>query len=729
MTLKTSSGSDVIRKVSKATAVLQVFAVVLLLGLAAIFVVIIQRYSTLQDGIRENALWSLYQLDRETRKLHEGVHIAIVEGDETNGTWQMVSQHYDILYSRMNIVQQGDFDRKLGGEKDTGPLLDEIEAVILELQPIFDEINQTGVISTDALRQVDAELDMLIGKTEGVLVYANTAVSSDRAEARADLLSLQLKSAGLVGLLVVSVSCLIFLLTRQLRSVRAAGLSFERMARDLRRSYVAVEAGNRAKSQFMATMGHEIRTPLNAILGTAELMQLQPLPEKIDAGIGTIRRSGEALLAILNQVLDFARSEDGKLSVEIQPATIADVVTATVDMLRDRAIENGNRLVLEMPESPRFPVIETDPTRLKQVLLNLISNAIKFTEGGTVTVRVEERLNLGGARLCFEVTDTGIGIDEEGIRKLYQPFSQVDASINRRFGGTGLGLAISKEIVERLGGTVGVSSKKGAGSRFWFELPVIEARSTPAPAVAPTTGTLPMLRVLLVEDNRVNQQVAAGFLKHLGQKVDLASNGFEAVEMAAKNDYDVILMDMQMPNMDGVEASIRIRAVSGPRSQTPIIAITANASEDDRNRCKTAGMNGFQSKPISVETLRGVIQSIGSAGVRAPVESGLPVMKEPSFEARRQEIAEVLGEEGFVELLMHFFDDAAMLVTALEKAAESGDEAARDRLLHTLKGAASNVGFQMLADECQDMRRRPLTGETVTEIQSMIDDCRRRLAA
>lgn len=729
MTLRAAPGSDVIRRVSKATAVLQVFAVVLLLGLAAIFVVIIQRYSTLQDGIRENALWSLYQLDRETRKLHEGVHVAIVEGDETNETWQLASQRYDILYSRMNIVQQGHFDRKLGGEQDTGPMLDEIDASILKLEPIFDEINRTGAISIDALRQVDAELDVLIGKTEGVLVYANTAVSADRAEARAALLSLQLKSAGLVGLLVVSVGCLIFLLTRQLRSVRAAGLSFERMARDLRGSYLAAEAGNRAKSQFMATMGHEIRTPLNAILGTAELMQLQPLPEKIDAGIGTIRRSGEALLSILNQVLDFARSEDGKLTVEVQPTSVVDVVTAAVDMLRDRAIENGNRIELEIPSPHRFPVVETDPTRLKQVLLNLISNAIKFTEGGTVTVRLEERLNLGGARLHFEVIDTGIGIDEEGIRKLYQPFSQVDASINRRFGGTGLGLAISKEIVERLGGTVGVSSKKGVGSRFWFELPVIETTSLPAPAVVATIGPLPTLRVLLVEDNRVNQQVAAGFLKHLGQNVDLANDGFEAVEMAAKNDYDVILMDMQMPNMDGVEASTRIRAMSGPRSQTPIIAITANASEDDRKRCTTAGMNGFQSKPISVEKLRGVIQSIAPTGIPAPVDDGLPAMNEPSFEARRQEIAEVLGEDGFAELLAHFFDDAAMLVAALEKAAESGDGATRDRLLHTLKGAASNVGFQMLADECQDMRQRPLTGETITEIQSMIDDCRRRLAA
>ena len=729
MTLKATPGSDVIRKVSKATAVLQGFAVVLLLGLVAIFVIIIERYSTLQDGIRENALWSLYQLDRETRKLHEGVHVAIVEGDETNETWQLTSQHYDILYSRMNIVQQGNFDRKLGGQQDTGPMLNEIEATILKLEPVFDEVNRNGSVNIAALRQVDAELDILIGKTEGVLVYANTAVSADRAEARADLLSLQLKSAGLVGLLVASVGCLIFLLMRQLRSVRAAGLSFERMARDLRRSYLAAEAGNRAKSQFMATMGHEIRTPLNAILGTAELMQLQPLPEKVNAGIGTIRRSGEALLAILNQVLDFARSEDGRLTVEIQPASIAEVVAGAVDMLRDRAIENGNRIELEMPSSLRFPVVETDPTRLKQVLLNLVSNAIKFTEGGTVTVRLEERLNLGGARLRFEVADTGIGIDEEGIRKLFQPFSQVDASINRRFGGTGLGLAISKEIVERLGGTVGVSSKKGAGSRFWFELPAIEATSQPAPALVPPRGPLPALRVLLVEDNSVNQQVAAGFLKHLGQEVDLANDGFEAVEMAAKNDYDVILMDMQMPNMDGVEASTRIRAMGGPRSQTPIIAITANASEDDRSRCITAGMNGFQSKPISVEKLRGVIQSIAPSGAPAQIESRLPAVNEPSFEARRQEIAEVLGEDGFAELLAHFFDDATMLVGALQKAAESGDAATRDRLLHTLKGAASNVGFQMLADECQDLRQRPLTDEVVTEIQSMIDDCRRRLAA
>lgn len=712
-------GSEVIRRASKATVLLQAFAGVLLIGLAIMFGVIANRYSSLQDGIRENALWSLYQLDREARKLHESVHVAAIEGLGSAEALSRTSQRYDILYSRMSILEEGNFDRRFGGERDTGPMIAEIDRTIRELEPAFDAINDEGTVTAQTLRRIDTLLEPLISRTEALLIYANNAVSADRADARAGLLSLQIKSAGLVALLVASVGCLVFLLRRQLRNVRAAGFSLEFMAQELKKACLAAEAGNRAKSQFMATIGHEIRTPLNAILGTAELLQLSALPKGVGDGVANIRRSGQALLEIINEILDYARMEQGKLTVAAQPMVVEDTVRPALDMLRDRAAENRNEIRLALPEKSRLPVILSDPTRVRQVVLNLLSNAIKFTADGIITLRLSEIRRDDADRLRIEVSDTGIGIDEEGLGKLFQPFSQVDATIGRRFGGTGLGLAICKEIVESLGGVIGVRSLKGHGSVFWFELPAVAAEA-PLAEAPEEPAALPRRRILLVEDNRVNQEVAAGFLRHLGQTVAVAGDGLEAVRQAEAADFDLVLMDMQMPNLDGVAATGLIRQIAGPRGRVPIIAMTANASEDDRRRCEEAGMNGFQSKPVSMAKLREAIATHAAP----PATSA----ERRDFDRRRGEIVEALGEEGFAELLDSFFDDACALLKDLH-ASLAGNDGNRDRLLHTLKGAAASIGFRELAAACQEARDRQLTPADIRDLETTINACKSRSTA
>lgn len=721
---------EALRTASKVTVALQIFAALLLIGLVAMFLMIAHRYTSLQDGIRENALWSIYQLDRETRKLHEAVHLSAMAPKVSAETLKALSNGYDILYSRMKILEEGAFDRKFGGDQDAGPAIAKIFDTIRSLEPIFDRYLASGTLGPEDLARMDASLEPLLTNTESLLIYANNAVSSDRADARAALLSLQLRSAVLVALLVACVGFLIFSLRRQLSSVRTAGLGLEAMAQDLQKSYFAAEAGNRSKSQFMATMGHEIRTPLNAILGTTELLQLSGPDRAVAQGLTTIQKSGEALLEVINEILDYAKLDHGKLTTEMRPLVVAELVGSVVDILEDRAGENGNLMRAIYPEAPAFPAIESDPTRLRQVLLNLLSNALKFTQNGVVTLKVSEQVVEGRSYVRFDVTDTGIGIDPEGIGKLFKPFSQVDATISRKYGGTGLGLTICKEIIEQLGGRIGVTSAKGVGSTFWFEVP---AKPAEMPISVARSGERDVIlerrRVLLVEDNKINQQVAIGFLRHLGQSVVVANDGLEAVELARAEDFDLIFMDMQMPNMDGIEATRHIRKLEGRRGQVPIVAMTANASEDDRQRCDTAGMNAFQSKPVTLAKLRESLQTHVSVGDSAIAPLFVSPRLDDSFEERRKEMVDALGEEVFMELVASFFNDADVLLQKLQRCSEDGEDAEQDHLLHTLKGAASSIGLQAFAANCQELRTRPLTRQSVSVLERNIESYRSLLAA
>jgi signal transduction histidine kinase/CheY-like chemotaxis protein len=721
---------DIIRKASKATVVLQCFAVMLLLGLVFLFADISRKYSALQDGIRENALWSVYQLDREARRLHETIHIMLVEQDLTPVRIKALGTRYDILYSRMNILDKSSFETKFKLDSAVAEQVSAIREAVFGRSAVFDRLAAGDPVDPVQLETADIEFEKLVENTEKLLLYTNSTVSIERAEARDAVLALQMKSAGLVALLVCCVVFLILTLRRQLRSVQLAGLSLETISNTLKESYLSAEAGNRAKSQFMATIGHEIRTPLNAILGTAELLELSPLPPSVAPGLQTIRRSGQALLEIINEILDFAKIEHGKLDVETRAVDVQAVVKATVEILRDRATEHGNRIDLELPASFSVPLISSDPTRLRQVLLNLLSNAIKFTHEGTITLRVLEIGERQDAKLRFEITDTGIGIDDEGLGKLFQPFSQVDASISRKYGGTGLGLTICKQIVEALSGTIGVDSRKGVGSTFWFVIPATPAETVLVDAMGANIAArqIPSLNILLVEDNLVNQQVAAGFLAHLGQSVTIANDGLEAVELAETTAFDLVLMDMQMPRLDGIEATKQIRASSGLSRNAPVIAMTANASDDDRRLCEQAGMTGFQSKPVSMHQLRGIIASL-----QAGRDTSSGVVEDSTldnaFETRRLEIVEALGDETFDELLSSFFDDASLLLTELHSALAVNDHRHTDHLLHTLKGAASSVGLQDVAERSQTLRHAGITETVLSDLHDTVTRYRQLLVA
>jgi signal transduction histidine kinase/CheY-like chemotaxis protein len=374
----------------------------------------------------------------------------------------------------------------------------------------------------------------------------------------------------------------------------------------------AAETANRAKSTFLANMSHELRTPMNVIMGFTGLALRRAEDPRLIDQLGKIDNASRHLLAVINDILDISKIEADRLSLEVCDFNLGEVLENLASLMGYKAGGKGLKLCIDVsPELTRL-VLRGDPLRLGQILLNYTANAIKFTEQGSVTVRIRAVEDTPDAvMLCFEVMDTGIGIATEDQGRLFATFEQADGSMTRKYGGTGLGLAISKRLARLMGGEVGVESQPGAGSTFWFtarlgkagelarsSVPTSATDSAEARLLATFAGT----RILLAEDEPINQEVSCGLLEGTGLVVDLAEDGLQALELARRNTYALILMDMQMPNLNGVDATRAIRALPG-YAETPILAMTANAFVEDRQVCIDAGMNDHIGKPVDPEKL------------------------------------------------------------------------------------------------------------------------------
>lgn len=517
---------------------------------------------------------------------------------------------------------------------------------------------------------------------------------------------------------------------------------------EMRQARDEARAAARVKSDFLAAMSHEIRTPLNGVVALADhMLEQDPTPHQRDA-LAIIARSGEHLQRMINDILDFSKLDAKKFTLEPRPFSPANTARNAVALMARQAADKG--LSLDLRIDGDFPErVEGDPARLRQILLNLISNAIKFTQTGGVVVEVSaaarEKAADGRRQLSFAIRDTGPGIAADMREKLFTEFWQADTSIARRFGGTGLGLAISRRLARLMGGDITVRSAPGAGSVFTLRAPFPELPAVAAEEIAPPENLPAPVRftpppsspeaeaahdftgraILLAEDNPTNRAIAQTILARTGARIVEACDGVEAVAAAAGEKFDLVLMDVHMPNMTGLEAARAIRQLPAPLCDTPIVALTASAFQDDRDQCRDAGMNDFLAKPYRGGPLRDIAaRAMGAAPARpAPTAQKTPDAPQPAFaqEPFAQNSFALLGAEIGAEdaraLLRAFMKDAAARLEILEAELRKGELRVPGQQAHALKSSAATMGLARLAAiarELEEAARRDNAAEART---------------
>ncbi|WP_201172065.1 ATP-binding protein [Ramlibacter ginsenosidimutans] len=493
-----------------------------------------------------------------------------------------------------------------------------------------------------------------------------------------------------------------------------------------------------ARAEFLAAMSHEIRTPMTGVLGMADLLAAQDMTTEQRRYVDAMRSSGRHLLSVINDILDFSRIETGKLALETTDFHLAELIEQVRSLIHPMALEKGLEFEVRL-SLPSHAVVRGDPTRLRQILFNLAGNAVKFTRQGSVTLHVAAATDAGGAeRFRFEVRDTGIGIPPDQLAQLFTPFTQADRSTAREYGGSGLGLAISKRLAEAMDGRIDVTSTVGQGSGFTLEVPLAPGDPAHLRATASVAVTsLPPQRILVAEDVQINRDILQAVLGARGHRLVFAHDGAAAVACVQQQAFDIVLMDVQMPVMDGVEATRRIRNLPGEVRRIPIVGLTANVMSQEQARYLEAGMDDCLAKPIEWERLDAVIARFacvdhrdGAPGVGAPATSSppaLPPMDLPLLDERQVAAVRDIGSEQDFRMLMQAGMDA--VERTVDEIAAGVEAAVIAAAAHRLKGSAGMMGMARISALATALEEACASGEDLQRWRQWLPDSVRETRA
>ncbi|WP_447555516.1 ATP-binding protein [Vreelandella sp. EE22] len=682
--------------------------------------VIYYRQQALENRLLESMLWSTYQFDREVRELRLQLLANAPSHDD-------LLLRLEILFSRQALLLKGDLGREIAQIESLHALVQMSQASLVDLEAMVEDLwSNLATLTPGFVATLRDSVNVLQTLTAAILVETNANVARTRTEEREALTRLYGLVLVLITLLMISGGSLVRALIVEGRSNLDKAQALEKQSRELNVTAQKAETASRAKSEFMAIVSHEIRTPLNGIVGMADLLSEEVKTSAATDYLMAIKRSAESLRCAINDILDYTKIESGYLDLNIQPFDLRQCIdelgSGYAIQSQSRAVAFDYALADEVPHH-----VEGDRARLRQILMNLINNALKFTEEGFVKCSVT--LTREGF-IRFEVRDTGCGISDQNQALLFSPFSQVDTSISRRHEGSGLGLAICKRLVESMHGEIGVNSVEGVGSRFWLTvpLPAIEA-----PVEYTTQNSQPHLaanqHILVVEDNALNQTVAKEMLKRLGQRVSLADNGEAALALLKhkRDDIDLVLMDMQMPVLDGLETARQWRSHERQHrlAYLPIVAMTANVMPEHRTRCMQSGMDDMIHKPFTrcelCQTLcRHLLKASSDEMTRAPLdEVSTPDQAETSSPENVvvdlptcRELKETFEAAALNNLLARFLDRLAEREERLMDQLENGRRQAFHQEVHSLKGAASSLGCTAIAEWASRMEALALKAPT-----------------
>ena len=672
---------------------------------------------------QDNLVWSFHQLNNEYLRLRRQITLAAHATEEHDAA----RQRYEIFASRLNVVDSGVYRRLFSGKPFYENALTATRDFIIAADTMLDggmELTP-GMISS-----LDRRLETLSPIYQEMLISLNSWNADYSIHRWQELRNLQDVTLAAILLQTLLAAAFAAIATWQILALRRSHRRMAQMTESLELARQEADSANQAKSIFLANISHEIRTPMNGVIGLLGLLHDSRLEAAQREYVNVALRSAENLLALVNDVLDYSKLEFRRLEIEEEDFKPAELMDDVIMLLAPRASEVGN-VINRHIASDLAPWLRGDPMRIRQILVNLLGNAIKFTHDGVIDIHLYSHPDpKGGVILKGEVSDTGVGIAPENLDRLFQRFSQVDASPTRRFTGAGLGLAICRELCELMGGDISVRSAPGAGSTFTFRVrcavnaaPHATEEKEPTP---PLHIIKTMMRVLVVDDVATNRMLLGALLRKEGHAPFFANDGREAVRAMSRDPFDLVLMDVQMPVMDGVSATQAIRALDNAAAATPIVAVTANRDADDRDRYLAAGMNGYLGKPVRrgalLETLARFAPQSAATAPFAPSEPTASTAFQPNDHGtfapqtpgevedlldreQVESLISVLGLADWRACIDTFADSSRKQIAAIVQSLN--DQQSISAPAHTLKGMSVNVGARQLADVARRLEKAP----------------------